>query len=76
MKDVWPTAINFGDLDYSNSEEATIELTLRYSDVQYENICPGSNISACCSPCGGTADPLDEEEDDETVPQPSPAALL
>ena len=53
MKDVWPTAINFGDLDYSNSEESTIELTLRYSDVSYENICPGLAISPCCSPCGG-----------------------
>lgn len=51
MKDVWPTAINFGDLDYSSSEETTIELTLRYSDVQYQSICPGFDINPCCTPC-------------------------
>lgn len=52
LGDVWPTSINFGDLDYSNSDEATIELTLRYSDVQYTNICPGFRIEPCCTPCG------------------------
>ncbi len=57
MKDVWPTAINFGDLDYSVSDEATIELTLRYSDVTYENICPGFNITSCCSGCPGQDGP-------------------
>ena len=56
MKDVWPTGINFGDLDYSSSEECTIELTLRYSEVVYKNECPGFDISACCSPCGGNPD--------------------
>lgn len=77
LGDVWPTAINFGDLDYSNSEESTIELTLRYSQVKYENVCPGFTITACCSPCGGSAAPTDEEEEEEdTVPTPSPASLL
>jgi len=52
LKDVWPTSINFGDLDYSSSDEATIELTLRYSDVTYENYCPGFGIDPCCTPCG------------------------
>jgi hypothetical protein len=33
MRDVWPQAINFGDLDYSSSEDVNIELTLRYSQV-------------------------------------------
>lgn len=64
IKDVWPTAINFGELDYSVSDEATIELTLRYSDVQYENICPGFAITPCCSGCPG-------DEGDTTQPNPN-----
>lgn len=51
MKDVWPTAINFGDLDYASSEECTIELTMRYSDVKYTNHCPGFPITPCCTGC-------------------------
>jgi len=51
LTDVWPQAINFGDLDYSSSEEATIELTLRYSQVEYKNLCPGFDITGCCSRC-------------------------
>lgn len=54
MRDVWPTAINFGDLDYASSDECTIELTLRYSDVKYKNECPGFNITPCCTGCDGT----------------------
>tara|TARA_Y100000034_G_C6835091_1_gene377294 strand:- start:459 stop:1052 length:594 start_codon:yes stop_codon:yes gene_type:complete len=52
MRDVWPTAVNFGDLDYANSEEATIELTLRYSDVTYMPECPIFPIDPCCTECG------------------------
>lgn len=63
MKDVWPTAINFGDLDYSASDECTIELTLRYSDVKYTNQCPGWNIAPCCTGCG---------TDDNSNPNPNP----
>jgi len=52
LKNMWPQAINFGELDYSSSEEATIELTLRYSDVQYraEAGC-GAIIKPCCIGC-------------------------
>lgn len=53
MKDVWPTSINFGELDYASSDEVTIELTMRYSQVKYEPICPAFAINPCCSPCGG-----------------------
>lgn len=49
---LWPTNINFGELDYASSDEATIELTLRYSDVIYTPLCPGFPIQGCCSPCG------------------------
>lgn len=50
--DMWPTSVNFGDLDYSNSEEATIDLTLRYSSVRYTPNCPSFVIDNCCTPCG------------------------
>lgn len=51
LGDVWPQAINFGELDYSSSEECTIELTLRYSNVGYESCCPKFIPKGCCSPC-------------------------
>lgn len=52
LGDCWPQAINFGELDYSSSEEATIEVTLRYAKVKYESICPGGQPAATCCPCG------------------------
>jgi len=52
LKDVWPQAINFGDVDYASSDECTIELTLRYSEVKYEPQCPAFGIESCCTPCG------------------------
>lgn len=55
MQHMWPTAINFGDLDYSNSEEATIELTLRYWDVIYRSYCPEFQPTPCCNGCGTTS---------------------
>lgn len=51
LRYMWPTAINFGDLDYSSNEEATIELTLRYSDVEYTSHCPAFAIERCCTGC-------------------------
>lgn len=50
LQSVWPQSINFGELDYANSEEATIELTLRYSDVRYNSTC-GGNPTPCCRGC-------------------------
>lgn len=51
LSNMWPQAINFGELDYSSSEEVTVELTLRYSDVQYIPLCGGS-VNPCCTGCG------------------------
>jgi len=51
LYDVWPQAMNFGELDYSTSEESTIELTLRYSSVKYESLCPQFVPQACCTGC-------------------------
>ena len=52
MSDMWPTQVNFGELGYEDSAEATIDLTLRYSNVLYEPICPAFAIKPCCTPCG------------------------
>lgn len=51
LRDMWPTAMNFGELDYSSSEEVTIELTLRYSQVSYRSLCPNFIPQSCCTPC-------------------------
>ena len=48
---MWPQSINFGDLDYANSEESTIELSLRYSDVRWEPKCKMRPASSCCEGC-------------------------
>ena len=48
--DCWPQAVNFGELDYQASEEQTVEVTLRYANVQYETYCGlGKPKSICCS---------------------------
>ncbi len=54
LNDVWPTGVNFGDLDYASSDEVTIELTLRYSDVSYRHLCPTFIPQGCCTPCTGS----------------------
>lgn len=54
LNSVWPQSINFGSLDYADSEVATIELTLKYSEVAYASTCGFGDIAACCSGCGPT----------------------
>ena len=49
IADLWPTSIQFGELDYTSSDTVDIELTLRYSQVQYKSSCPGVDISNCCT---------------------------
>jgi len=53
LNDLWPQAVNFGELDYSSSEEVNIELTLRYSNVDFQHICPSFTPQSCCGPCEG-----------------------
>jgi len=55
LSDMWPQAINFGELDYSSSEECNIELTLRYSQVKYESFCPNQDITGCCTECNSAS---------------------
>lgn len=50
--DLWPNSIDFGELDYSSSDVALIDLTLRYSNVRYTPVCPEFAINTCCTPCG------------------------
>jgi len=53
LYNLWPQAINFGELDYSSSEEVTVELTLRYSEVDYHAAADcGGDFRACCDGCG------------------------
>lgn len=51
LNDLWPKSINFGDLDYASSDMCDIELTLRYSSVIYQSICPSYAIEPCCTGC-------------------------
>lgn len=52
LYNMWPQAINFGELDYSSSEEVNIELTLRYSAVEVLQNC-GAPINPACGGCLG-----------------------
>lgn len=51
MRDMFPTSINFGDVDYESSDISTIELTLRYSWLKYNSLCPKLKITPCCTGC-------------------------
>lgn len=55
LQHMFPTGINFGDLDYQSSDPTEIELTLRFSDVLYRSYCPNFTPVSCCSPCGTQA---------------------
>jgi hypothetical protein len=52
LQHMWPTSIDFGDLDYGSSDIATTDLTLRYSDVLYKSYCPEFTPIGCCTGCG------------------------
>lgn len=39
LRNVFPTSVKFGELDSSSNEIATVEMTLRYSQVSYKNNC-------------------------------------
>lgn len=51
LADAWPQSINFGDLAYDSSDPIDIELTLRYSQVQYIPLCPAHTFKLCCGGC-------------------------
>lgn len=51
LRSCWPQSINFGDLDYSDSEVATIDLTLRYSEANYQSLGCGVTVTPKCLGC-------------------------
>lgn len=52
MADMWPKNIKFGDLAYDSNDFVEIELTCRYSQVTYTNMC-GPQPNPCpCTGCG------------------------
>lgn len=42
FENAWPNALEWGDLDMSNSEYVTVDLTLRYDRAYIEEECGGS----------------------------------
>jgi hypothetical protein len=57
FEDLWPQAINFGDLDQSSSDTVDIELTMRYSKFTYNPRCGNVDWGICCSGCSKVAGP-------------------
>lgn len=51
MRNMFPTSINFGTLDYTSPDISTIEMTLRYSDVRFRSYCPDFVPEGCCTGC-------------------------
>jgi hypothetical protein len=51
MYDCWPQSVNFGDLDYSSSDECNIELTLRYTFAKWTNLCGKQQPDPCYVGC-------------------------
>lgn len=47
----FPQSIKWGDLDYADSAECTIELTLRFSEVEYTPACGLTMPTSCCRGC-------------------------
>lgn len=43
LSKIYPSSVNFGELDYSSSDAATIEVTWKYKSLQYKNLMPLSN---------------------------------
>jgi hypothetical protein len=51
LQHMFPTSIEFGELDYESSEISEIQLTLRYSNVKYRSYCPDYTPIGCCTGC-------------------------
>ena len=51
LLDAWPQAIDFGELDYTSSDTVDISLTLRYSQVSFQHVCPTWKHVPCCVGC-------------------------
>lgn len=49
---VFPQSVNFGELGSDDSDISTIELSLRYSEVQYQGVCGPTPQPCPCTGCG------------------------
>lgn len=52
LTNCWPKSVKFGELNYESNEPSTIELTLRYTGLQYKSLCPEYTPVGCYSSCG------------------------
>ena len=52
LLNMFPKAVDFGELAYDDGEVSTIALTLRYSDVKYRSYCPDYTPVGCYTSCG------------------------
>lgn len=53
--DCWPQNIDFGELDYSQSEEVNIVVTIRYSNVKYTVKCGNPWTAPQCCGCSNVS---------------------
>jgi len=51
FQDAWPQSVNFGDLDYSSSDECTIDVTFRFSKAKIEGVACMANPQGTCQGC-------------------------
>jgi hypothetical protein len=51
LNNCWPKSYKFGDLAYESSEVCTIDVSLRYFNVQYINVCGPQPQRCNCSRC-------------------------
>lgn len=51
LSSMWPQSVDWGDLDYSSSEEVTMAVTFQYSQVKYTGSCGSPTPSGRCSGC-------------------------
>lgn len=49
--DMFPEAINFGDVAYDSNDTVDIELTMRYTKFTYQSHCGNVDFVQCCTGC-------------------------
>lgn len=52
LEHMWPKTVDFGELDYATSDECTVDLTLRYTNLSYQGgECGAYKIAPCECVC-------------------------
>jgi hypothetical protein len=51
LGNLWPKNIDFGDLDYTSSDECNVTVTFRYTTVKYTSLCPTGPETCGCVGC-------------------------